>query len=54
MPLALPTDNANQTIKRCSWKWIVIQANALRRYGLMARIKELKKKIDQAGLNRAT
>ena len=34
-----------QAIKRFSWKWLVIQATALRRDGLVARVKELKRKI---------
>lgn len=47
-PLTLspsPDDMARQTIKRFSWKWLVIQATALRRDGLAARIKALISKL---------
>ena len=47
-PLTLspaPDEIARQTIKRFSWKWLVIQAIALRRDGLVARVNELKSKI---------
>lgn len=36
---------SGKIIKRFSWDWIVIQATALRRDGLVARINELKLKI---------
>lgn len=37
---------SHNTIKRFSWNWVAIQINALRRDGLVARINQLKTKLN--------